>query len=254
MRGIRAPRAWWDGGVTLSELWLIRHGESAANVAAARAEAAGVDRIDIAWRDADVPLTGTGREQAAALVAPLARRPPDAVWSSPYLRTRQTIELALPDAASGRIRFDERLRDRELGVLDLLTRRGVERHLPDEAARKRRLGKLYYRPPGGESWADVAQRLRAFLRDADADAEADGGTALLAVHEAIVWLAVFVCTGLDEAALFDLVAGNVIANASITRLVREGGGWRLEALGETGHLERQDAPVTRHEGERSDVH
>jgi broad specificity phosphatase PhoE len=231
----------------------VRHGESAANVAAARAEAAGVDRIDIPWRDADVPLTDTGREQAAALAAVFTRRAPDAVWSSPYLRTRQTIELALPDAEPGFIRFDERLRDRELGTLDLLTRRGVERLLPDEAVRKRRLGKLYYRPPGGESWADVALRLRSFLRDADADAEADGGFGLLAVHEAIAWLAVFVCTGLDEAALFDLIAGHVLANASITRLVRRDSTWRLDALGETQHLERHDAPVTRHEGERSDV-
>lgn len=250
MRGIRAPRAWWDGGVTLSELWLVRHGESAANVAAARAEAAGADRIDIAWRDADVPLTDTGREQSLALGRLLAERPaPHAVWSSPYLRARQTIELALPDAEAGRIRLDERLRDRELGILDLLTSHGVEHLLPAERARRRRLGKLYYRPPGGESWADVAARLRSFLRDAG---DGDGVT-LLAVHDAVIWLVVYVCLRLDEAALFDLIDGNVLANASFTRLLRQDDGWRLDALGDTAHLVEEDAPVTEHEGERSDV-
>ncbi len=58
---------------------------------------------------------------------------------------------------------DERLRDRELGILDRLTRLGVKTRYPDEAERRLWLGKLYYRPPGGESWADVALRLRSIL-------------------------------------------------------------------------------------------
>jgi probable phosphoglycerate mutase len=249
MRGIRAPCAWWDDDVPLSEIWLVRHGESVANLAAARAEADGVDRIEIPWRDADVPLSDAGRDQAAALAPFLAGRPaPAAVWSSPYLRTRQTIALAAPGAA---VRIDERLRDRELGILDLLTSHGVEHELPTEAARRRRLGKLYYRPPGGESWADVAARVRGFL--ADAAAAVPEGVALLAVHDAVIWLFIDVLLQLDEAALFDLVAGHVLPNASFTRLVRDDGAWRLAELGEVEHLETQDAPVTRHEGERSDV-
>jgi probable phosphoglycerate mutase len=240
--------------VTLSELWLVRHGESAANVAANAAEASGAEVIDVPWRDADVPLTDAGREQAAALGALLAERAaPDAVWTSPYLRARQTIEIA--GAGHPVPRIDERLRDRELGVLDLLTTTGVERRLPDEAARRRRLGKLYYRPPGGESWSDVAGRIRSFLRDADAD----DGAALLSVHDAVIWLFVAVCCRLDETALFELVAAHRIANASFTRLVRDGGRegdggrWRLEEFAETAHLHDEGAPVTLHQGERSDV-
>ncbi len=241
----------WDGGVTLSELWLVRHGESAANVAASTAERDGSDRIDIPWRDADVPLSEAGAEQAAALGELLAAgAAPDVVWTSPYLRARSTAEIALARLSPApRILLDERLRDRELGVLDLLTSAGVRRLLPDEDARRRRLGKLYYRPPGGESWADVAARVRSFLRDADAH----DGTALLAVHDAVIWLFVFVCCGLDEAALFELVGSRTIANASRTRLTREGDAWRLDALADTAHLEVRSVPVTLHPGERSDV-
>ena len=56
--------------------------------------------------------------------------------------------------------------------------RGAAR-LPDEAARRSRLGKFYYRPPGGESWADVLLRLRALLRELRED-HPDGRVLLFA--------------------------------------------------------------------------
>ena len=238
--------------MTLSQLWLVRHGESAANVAASAAERRGLDRIEVPWRDADVPLTDLGGEQAVTLGEELARGTrPDLAWSSPYVRARTTAEIALGRIATPpAIRLDERLRDRELGVLDLLTSAGVRNLLPDEDARRRRLGKLSYRPPGGESWYDVAARVRSFLRDADEE----GGIALLAVHDAVIWLTVFVCCRLDEDGLFALMSTHVVANASITRLERDAdGGWRLAALAETAHLEAGEATVTLHQGERSDA-
>ena len=48
-------------------LWLVRHGESAGNVARDAAEAAGHPVIDIPTRDADVPLSALGERQARAL-------------------------------------------------------------------------------------------------------------------------------------------------------------------------------------------
>ena len=68
------------------ELWLIRHGESLANQAATAAEQAGLELVSVDLRDADVPLSPTGEEQAEALGAWLADLPdaekPDAAWSS----------------------------------------------------------------------------------------------------------------------------------------------------------------------------
>jgi probable phosphoglycerate mutase len=48
-------------------LWIVRHGESAGNVARDAAHAAGLSRIDIAHRDVDVPLSSLGEEQSRAL-------------------------------------------------------------------------------------------------------------------------------------------------------------------------------------------
>ncbi len=110
--------------------WLavVRHGQSTGNVAAEAAEAAGAEVIDIPERDADVPLSDTGRGQAEALgtyfAGMLADRRPQIAMVSPYLRARQTAEIALAGLPV-EVRVDERLRDRELGVLDLLTARGV---------------------------------------------------------------------------------------------------------------------------------
>jgi broad specificity phosphatase PhoE len=68
----------------------------------------------------------------------------------PYLRAVQTAEIAVQGGGVPLpMRIDERLRDRELGILDLLTSRGVQNLFPAEAQRRAWLGQFYYRPPGG---------------------------------------------------------------------------------------------------------
>jgi broad specificity phosphatase PhoE len=236
------------------ELWLIRHGESLANRAATAAESAGLELVSVDLRDADVPLSPTGEEQAGALGAWLADLPdderPDAAWSSSYLRARQTVSIALETAGSDVvIRVDERLRDKELGVLDLLTSHGVEARFPEEALRKRWLGKFYYRPPGGESWADLALRVRSLLVDLERPETPD--RVLVAGHDAIVMTFIYVCLGLSERELLEFAQTHTVANASVTRLAREGdtGVWTLEAFSVSDHLVAAGAPVTLHEGD-----
>jgi broad specificity phosphatase PhoE len=236
------------------ELWLIRHGESLANRAATAAEQAGLELVSVDLRDADVPLSPTGEEQARALGAWLADLPddekPDAAWSSSYLRARQTVSIALDTAGSDvAVRVDERLRDKELGVLDLLTSHGVETRFPEEALRKRWLGKFYYRPPGGESWADLALRVRSLL--VDLERPETPARVLVAGHDAIVMTFIYVCLGLSERELLEFAQTHTVANASVTRLVREGdtGPWTLEAFSLAEHLVAAGAPVTLHEGD-----
>jgi 2,3-bisphosphoglycerate-dependent phosphoglycerate mutase len=78
-------------------LWVVRHGESAGNVAREAAHAAGLARLDIAQRDVDVPLSDLGERQSVALGRWFADQPvtgrPDVVMSSPYVRARRTGEL-----------------------------------------------------------------------------------------------------------------------------------------------------------------
>lgn len=48
-------------------LWLVRHGESAGNVARDLAESEGLHTIDVVGRDIDVPLSSLGERQSRAL-------------------------------------------------------------------------------------------------------------------------------------------------------------------------------------------
>lgn len=232
--------------MALTELWLVRHGESVANVAATRAEADGLEAIPIDIRDADVPLSATGREQARALGEWVGRtRTTIGAWyASPYLRARSTLSIALDPGAADVI-VDERLRDRELGILDLLTTAGVARRHPEETERRRHLGKFYHRPPGGESWADVALRLRSFLRDLD---ERTDGSALIVAHDAVVMLFLFLLLPLEEEELLDFAASHTVLNASLTHVVRGDDGWRLLEFADVTHLQTEGAPVTVHPG------
>jgi probable phosphoglycerate mutase len=215
---------------------LVRHGESTGNVARAAAEAGGLEVIDIAPRDADVPLTERGAEQARAVGAWLAETPPDVVVASTYLRAAETARLAMAAAElPGEPLIDERLRDRELGVLDLLTERGVTNRYPQEQARKVRLGKFYYRPPGGESWADIVLRLRSLLDELHR--RFDGRRVVLFGHEMTVFALRYILEGVPEPELMHSARRTSVANASITAWEPDGGGrYRMVLAQHVGHL------------------
>lgn len=236
--------------MTLTTLWLVRHGESVGNVIATEAELAGAEELQLEYRDADTPLSPTGADQARALGAWMERhlREIDAVWVSPYERARTTLSIAAAEAGLDVPTqvIDERLRDRELGVLDGLTRAGVASRYPSEEARRRRLGKYYHRPPGGESWADVSLRLRSFLRDAAASPAREG---LIVAHDAVVLLLLSLLLPLTEEELLDFAADHTVLNASVTRLDRDGEAWRLTAFADVAHLQREGADVTVHSGD-----
>ena len=238
------------------ELLLIRHGESEGNVAATDARMAGAEVIAVPARDADVNLSGTGQDQAKALGAALARIAeefrPDAVVSSPYARAFQTAEIAVEAAGwPVKVQLDERLRDRELGILDRLTRLGVEKRYPEEAERREWPGKMYYRPPGGESWADVALRLRSVLDELNN--LGSGHRVMLVCHDALIMLFRYVLEGMTEKELLDLAASTSVLNASITRFVRPAGEgpWTLESFNVADHLTEHGVTVTEHAGDSS---
>nr|WP_246018037.1 histidine phosphatase family protein [Amnibacterium kyonggiense] len=230
---------------------LVRHGESEGNVAAAEADAAGALRIAVPARDADVELSPTGVQQAEALgrrLGALAKdEAPEALWVSSYRRARSTADHALSVAGLELPTVvDERLRDRELGILDALTWRGVEELHPEEAKRRRFLGKYYHRPPGGESWVDVGLRLRTVLRDIEA---AGAARVLVVTHDAVVLLIRSVLEGIQEAELMESSRTDPVRNASVTRLVRSSGRWVAEPVNDISHLVGE-APTTEH-GARS---
>jgi broad specificity phosphatase PhoE len=229
-------------------LWLVRHAESQGNLADVQASAAGAARLDLDVRDPDTPLSATGSEQAEALGAWLgtlaAEQRPTAVLSSPYTRAADTARtavqvsgLALP------VRFDERLRERDLGVFDRMTRAGIRAEYPEEAQRRDQLGKFYYRPPGGESWADVALRVRSLLLTADL--RHTGERLLVVTHQAVLMVFRYVLEELSEPELLEIDKHDQIANCSVTRYeAGPGGTLELAEFNAVGHLTRAEKPVT----------
>lgn len=200
---------------------LIRHGQSAGNVANDAAHAARLEVLDLSIRDMDVPLSDLGSAQARALGSWMGRVSPDSVVSSPYRRAIDTARLAL--AAAGKdlpIVRDERLREREFGILDRLTRAGIEARHPEQAAARTFLGKMYHRPPGGESWVDVAERVRSFYRDLRLDHE--GRHVVLVAHQAVILLFRYVLEDLTEDEILAIDAEADIANTAVTTYEGDG--------------------------------
>ncbi len=226
-------------------LWVVRHGESAGNVARDRAEADRQDRIDLAHRDVDVPLSDRGVDQARALGSFVQglEQPPTAVWTSPYVRALDTARAAL-DAArlDVPVVVDERLREREFGVLDGLTRQGITSLFPEESERRRRIGKFYHRPPGGESWSDVLLRLRGAL--SDLQAQESGGRVLLVAHQVVVLLVRYVLEGMTEQEVLEVDRGGEVLNCSVTTYEARGRSLALVSYNEVEHLDRAEADVT----------
>lgn len=117
--------------------------------------------IDIAHRDVDVRLSDLGEEQSRMLGRWFGSLPeadqPEVVYCSPYARAVQSAELLMSSAGLGgsavRCIVDERLREKEFGILDRLTVRGIRERHPDHADQRAHVGKFYFRPPGARAGA-----------------------------------------------------------------------------------------------------
>jgi 2,3-bisphosphoglycerate-dependent phosphoglycerate mutase len=204
-----------------ARLWLVRHGQSQGNVARDAAQQAGQHEIDIDVRDVDVPLSELGKKQAEAAGRWFAALPrderPDVALASPYVRARQTAEIIcnLGALVGGPARpiLDERLREREFGIFDRLTSMGIRERFPDEAAHRRRLGKFYHRPPGGESWADVILRLRSMLNTINL--HYCDRRVLVVCHQVVVLCFRYILEELDEEAILGIDKQSDVLNCGI---------------------------------------
>jgi broad specificity phosphatase PhoE len=238
-----------------SKLWIVRHGESAGNVARDAALAAKRADIEIDARDVDVPLSPLGERQSRVLGRWFASMPPDqrpdVVLTSPYLRARSTAAIiqqssGLAAGFSGFV-IDERLREKEFGILDRLTRFGIEQRHPEQAASRRLLGKFYFRPPAGESWCDVILRLRSML---DTISLHYGGKRVLIVgHQVVVLCMRYVLENMDEQTIVAIDAEGDVANCAVTEYGfvpgKDGdGALVLTKYNFVAPLQREGAPVT----------
>src|SRR5438874_8684273 len=187
-------------------LIIVRHGQTAANAAG-----------QLLGR-ADVPLTETGLEQAAALASALG--PVERVISSPLQRARQTAA-----AFGSPVEVDDRWTELVYGIYDERPLADVPRELWD-----RWRSDPDYTPPEGESLASVGRRVRTacdeLARDA-ADADVVVVSHVSPIKAAVAWT---LQVG-DEIAWRTFVAV-----ASITRVGVTERGPLLRSFNEVAHL------------------
>jgi broad specificity phosphatase PhoE len=201
-------------------------------------------------------LSAAGEAQAEALGRWFAALPQDArpnvVLVSPYLRSRRTASLIVevggvaPDTLTI---GDERLREKEFGIVDRLTRTGIEERFPELAEARQRIGKFYFRPPGGESWCDVILRLRSVLDTISLHHSGQGTRVLIVANQVIVLCLRYLLEELDESQILAIDRAGDVANCGVTTYIIDrspvdGGKLRLHGYNFVAPLEEAGAPVT----------
>lgn len=106
----------------------------------------------------DLPMSEAGIAEIEALAAVYAEAPPfDVVWCSDLARSRRTAEI-LAARHGVPIRTDARLREIDMGDWEGLDRAAFAAAHPEiHTARGRDI--FGFRPPGGESFADLLARI-----------------------------------------------------------------------------------------------
>lgn len=158
-------------------LYVIRHGQSEANViieAGKRGDMSLFTEENVTVPDRSWRLTPTGVEQARAIGEWVRGEQPafDRYITSPFIRTRETAgNLGLPDARWQEMRV---VRERSWGEISTMGMDAFEEQYPNNAMFKR-TDPLYWRPPAGESIADVAEnRVHNLLSNLRRDSAGEG--------------------------------------------------------------------------------
>jgi probable phosphomutase (TIGR03848 family) len=136
---------------------LLRHGRTTANADGGLAGRRPVE------------LDDTGRAQATAVSARLAGVPVAAVVTSPLIRCRQTLELALPQAAPS---VEERLTECGYGEWEGQSLKKLAKDPLWRVVQQHPSAVVF---PGGEAMAAMSARAVAAVRDWDARVTAEHG-------------------------------------------------------------------------------
>lgn len=156
-----------------SVLVLVRHGESARNVAKKGNVFFADDESRRSVRgipDHRISLTAEGHRQAQVTGAALAERfgSFDALYHSGYQRTAETaLGLVAGFSEDVRARLIPRanllIRERDPGFAYDMTTEEAEAAFPYMREYWETTGSFFARPPGGESLAEVVERVHSFL-------------------------------------------------------------------------------------------
>ncbi|GMH48420.1 hypothetical protein TrRE_jg11427 [Triparma retinervis] len=133
---------------------LCRHGESKGNVS---------DKAYVTTPDWLIPLSATGLAQSAQLgtrLSNLLSGEPCYFYTSPYLRTKQTLARVLQKMGDGQtvgVREEPRLTEQQFGNFQNVD------SIRSQKSMRHNYGRFYYRFPEGESGLDVYNRCSSFV-------------------------------------------------------------------------------------------
>jgi broad specificity phosphatase PhoE len=198
----------------MSEIWLVRHGESEANA-------------DGVWQgQSDAQLNDRGREQAERLGARLVRYPFDLVLASDLRRT-----VATATAAGWKPQTDRSWRELDLGRWEGLTSAEVMARYPEEmralmAGEDVPIG-------GGETWGGFCARVDAAVDDLAARL-GEGERALIVTHGGFI--GAYVSGLLRFRSHSRPWPVEHPANTGVTVVVTEEGNRRVRTVNDATHL------------------
>ena len=177
----------------------------------------------------DLPLSANGTRQAQATARRLATGAPiDAVVSSPLQRAVATAAIAADELGLTSV-IDDDLRETDFGDWDGFTLAEIQQRWPAAAAAWR--GDPEQAPPGGESFAETAQRVN---RACDRLLRDHGGQSVLVVSH-ITPIKVLLCRALcvPLGTLYRLYLGS----ACINKIQWHDGGFAaVHCVNDTSHL------------------
>lgn len=205
--------------MSMTEIWFIRHGETAWNR----------DGRLQGWQD--IALNEAGVAQAAQLAERIAALDTsfDALYSSDLQRAYHTAE-PVSSALTLRIRTEPGLRERSYGVLEGLALARIDELAPEAAAARR--SRDPDRPlEAGESLGQFQSRILATVEDL---AQRHSGERVLAItHGGVLDIIWRHATGVS----LDAHRPVPLLNASINRIGIEGRQWQVLDWGDVSHLE-----------------
>jgi probable phosphoglycerate mutase len=192
----------------LTRLFLIRHGETAANAS----------RV---FQTPEVPLSERGRDQALRLARRLADSGVRQIVTSDYLRAHETA-LALREATGAPLILEPLLQERSFGAL----RGTAYAEVPGDPFA------ADYVPPGGESWDAFHERVTLAFASIERSVAEAGGPLAVVTHGLVC--RALVARHLEPAGAAPGLGG--FPNACLT--VADGPPpWRIRLLACTAHLD-----------------
>ena len=210
--------------MTDPRLYLVRHGESEANVAG------------VLQGQTHGALTATGRDAAGrlgrALASLLVTERPTAIFTSDLRRAVETAEI-IADALGATLQLLPAAREWNVGVLD-----GLPATALLEAIKRSGLPAAEFVPSGGESLSQLQARAVQTLADlahevAEGSRFADRERTLLVSHGDFIRMAI----GAAASMPIDAATSLKLRNTSLTEFALSNGTWRVERIGDASHLD-----------------